>query len=99
MSEGFEEKIDARLGVVKGEFDKLEQEKAQITERRTALVNQVSAADRRINEINVAQIDLNARYNELLDFLPRDKKANYINAIEQAKPKPKETTVKNKKKK
>lgn len=98
MSEDFDGKIEIRLDEVKAEFEKLDQEKTQLNERRSGHVNQVSAIDRRINEINVSQIGLNARYNELLGLLPEDKQVKFmgvVNVAEEKKKKqqPKETTV------
>ena len=86
-------KIEARVAVLKADFEKIEAEKKGLTDSRTSLANQVSTIDRRIGEINVNQVALNARYNEILDLLPEGKRKKYQDVPQ----KPKETTVKKKK--
>lgn len=99
MSEGLNGKIEARLTEVKAEYEKFEQEKQGLTEKRNEFVSQVSAIDRRVNEINVAEVDLNGRFNELLSFLSEDDRAKWMQPPapeKKEKKEPKPTTVKKK---
>jgi septal ring factor EnvC (AmiA/AmiB activator) len=89
-----DEKIETRLDELKVDFEKIEVEKRELTDKRTSFANQVSTIDRRIGEINVSQVALNARYSEILELLPEGKKKKYLDVPQ----KPKETTVKKKKK-
>lgn len=87
-------KIESRLAELKVDFEKIEEEKKSLSGKRTDFANQVSTIDRRIGEINVNQVALNARYNELLELLPESKKKKYLDVSK--KQKPQKTTVKKK---
>lgn len=100
MSEGLNGKIESRLSDVRAEYEKLEKEKQGLTEKRNELVSQVSAIDRRTNEINVTEVDLNGRFNELLGFLSEKDKAKWMQPPAPEKKEKKKvtpTTVKKKK--
>ena len=89
-------RIDIRLTEVKATYEKLEREKKPLLEERNTLVTRVSTIDRRVNEINTTEFGLNERYNELVGFLPEEEQAKWVQP--DAPQKPKETTVKKKKK-
>ena len=98
MEESLNGKIDARLTEVKAAYEKLEKERVPLAEQRATLVSQVSAIDRRINEINTAIFGLNERFNELVGFLPKAERAKWLQPPEERK-EVKETIPKKKKKK
>lgn len=86
-------KIESRLAELQAEFEKIEAEKRELSDKRTSFANQVSAIDRRIGEINVNQVALNARYNEILELLPEGKKKKYLKPQEPKKTIPKKKKV------
>lgn len=98
MDEGLNGKIDARLTEVKTAYEKLEKERIPLVENRNTLVSQVSAIDRRVNEINTAIFGLNERFNELVGFLPKAEQAKWVQLPPEEK-KVTETIPKQKKKK
>lgn len=85
MSEGLNGKIDSRLTEVKTAYEKLEKERVPLVEQRNTLVSQVSAIDRRVNEINTAIFGLNERFNELVGFLPKAEQAKWVQPPEKKK--------------
>jgi septal ring factor EnvC (AmiA/AmiB activator) len=84
-----DEKIESRLAELKADFEKIEAEKKELSDKRNGFANQVSAIDRRIGEINVNQVALNARFQELIELLPAGKKKKYLDTPQ----KPKGTTA------
>ncbi len=105
MSEGFEGKIEIRLADIKEKYQELDREANELVKNRKALVDdyntKVSQIDRRLNEIRNAVIDLNGRYEELIEYLPEDKRGRWTTQTPTVpeKKEPKKTTVKGKKKK